>query len=116
MPSKGIFSIHLVSDGDMLREITDTKTGQCFAVSEAGKEYKIQMVGDNTNFYGAIVQVDGLPSFESFARSPFTYFRKPYEDPGFWIEPSKGLYKARVFTLYSGHMFCLISNVDCILN
>eukprot|EP00041_Stephanoeca_diplocostata_P027737 m.769933 g.769933 ORF g.769933 m.769933 type:complete len:279 (+) comp23238_c2_seq2:179-1015(+) len=99
MPTHGIFSICLICDGTELREITDTKTGRCYAVSEAGKEYKIRMTGDSSNFYGAIVQVDGQPSFENFAKSPFTYFRKPYEDPGFWTEPSKGLYKARVFTL-----------------
>lgn len=39
----------------------------------------------------------GVPSIDDFRKSPFTYFKKPYVDPGFWVEPAQGRYKSRVF-------------------
>ncbi len=40
------------------------------------------LAGDGTNIYGAIIQVDGVPKEEDFPKSPFTYFRNAYSDPG----------------------------------
>ena len=47
----------------------------------AGDPYKIRMAGDGEAHYGAIIQLDGLPREADFPKSPFTYFKKPYDDP-----------------------------------
>eukprot|EP00040_Diaphanoeca_grandis_P013229 m.66945 g.66945 ORF g.66945 m.66945 type:complete len:264 (-) comp23745_c0_seq5:41-832(-) len=98
MPKKGVFSVELVVNGNVLKEVTDTNTDRCYAVATAGDEYKIRLSADGKAVYGAILQIDGSPEEKDFLKSPFTYFRNPYDDPGFWTKPSEGKYAPRKFT------------------
>eukprot|EP00038_Savillea_parva_P001917 m.108437 g.108437 ORF g.108437 m.108437 type:complete len:281 (-) comp10659_c0_seq2:2461-3303(-) len=101
MPTQGSFSVELEVDQGSgpctLNEVTDTVTGRVYAVSRAGDEYKVKMTGPGTKHVGAIIQVDGIPHRDDFRKTPFTYFKKPYSDPGFWVDPAKGKVKSRVF-------------------
>eukprot|EP00038_Savillea_parva_P001920 m.108465 g.108465 ORF g.108465 m.108465 type:complete len:108 (-) comp10659_c0_seq4:44-367(-) len=87
MPTQGSFSVELEVDQGSgpctLNEVTDTVTGRVYAVSRAGDEYKVKMTGPGTKHVGAIIQVDGIPHRDDFRKTPFTYFKKPYSDPGF---------------------------------
>mmetsp|Transcript_6660 Transcript_6660/g.17141 ORF Transcript_6660/g.17141 Transcript_6660/m.17141 type:complete len:283 (+) Transcript_6660:180-1028(+) len=103
MPTKDNFKVELVVGGSdgiperVLNEVTDTTSGRVYAVSRAGDEYKVRMSGPGIKHVGAILQIDGLPHRDDFRKSPFTYFKKPYLDPGFWVDPAGGKYQARVF-------------------
>mmetsp|Transcript_6464 Transcript_6464/g.9025 ORF Transcript_6464/g.9025 Transcript_6464/m.9025 type:complete len:281 (-) Transcript_6464:16-858(-) len=101
MPAQGDFSVRLIvgegADSQSLPEVTDTTTGMVYAISRAGDEYKVRMTGPGDKHVGAILQIDGHPKRQDFRKSPFTYFKKPYDDPGFWSDPANGKFKARVF-------------------
>eukprot|EP00729_Bicosta_minor_P009864 gene9864-2209_t len=99
MPQKDGFKVSLTVNGAPLREVYDTVTKRYYAVCSAGDEYKIKMESeDGDSHYGAIIQLDGLPHTAEFSKSPFTFFKKPYEDPGFWINPREGKYTPRFFS------------------
>lgn len=98
MPRHGKFGVDLVVNGRVLDEVVDTKSSKCYGVARAGDEYIIRLSGDAISVYGAIIQIDGTPKEADFPKSPFTYFRNPYSDPGFWIKPSEGKYAPRKFT------------------
>jgi len=98
MPEQGDFSVSLIAGGDTLREVYDSVSKRQYAVCKAGDEYKIRMKASGEKHVGAIIQIDGVPAEKDFSRSPFTYFKKPYDDPGFWIEPKAGKYTPRIFS------------------
>lgn len=98
MPTSGIFTVSLTVNDQPLPEIKDTRGNRTYAVCVAGTEYKIRLQADNQKHYGAIIQIDGKPTEAEFKKSPFTYFKLPYDDPGFWTQPSIGKYTPRIFS------------------
>eukprot|EP00039_Didymoeca_costata_P027662 m.18878 g.18878 ORF g.18878 m.18878 type:complete len:268 (-) comp6435_c0_seq1:35-838(-) len=98
MPKSQQFTVSLVVGGEELKELKDTLSGKVYCVCTAGTTYSIRMKADGEKHYGAIIQIDGSPEEKDFRKSPFTYFKNPYDDPGFWTEPSAGKYIPRVFS------------------
>ena len=67
----------------------------------AGDEYKIRMCGSGETHVGAIIQIDGVPAEKDFNKSPFTYFKKPYDDPGWCPSLSADLARS-IYALSNG--------------